>query len=110
MSVIKKWLSVYNRCAQTCAVFILMYCGEMTSQHLWPRYDRHFVGMTCHNVRSKKNYRPSETMLGFFLHARSLGVLCDRCQMLHKLKRIRVGSRHFVLDWDPGRGSLLPGV
>ena len=66
MSVIKKWLSVYNRCAQTCAVFILRYCGEVTSQHLWPRYDRHFVGITCHNVRSKKNNRPSETMLGFF--------------------------------------------
>ena len=24
--------------------------GEVTSQNLWPRYDRHFVGITWHNV------------------------------------------------------------
>jgi len=26
--------------------------GEVTSQNLWPRYDRHFVGITRHNVWS----------------------------------------------------------
>jgi len=26
--------------------------GEVTSQNLWPRYDRHFVGITWHNVWS----------------------------------------------------------
>ena len=26
--------------------------GEMMSQNIWPRYDRHFVGITWHNVRS----------------------------------------------------------
>ena len=26
--------------------------GEVTSQNLWPRYDRHFVGITWHNVTS----------------------------------------------------------
>jgi len=26
--------------------------GEVTSQNLWPRYDRHFVGVTWHNVWS----------------------------------------------------------
>jgi len=26
--------------------------GEVTSQNLWPRYGRHFVGITWHNVRS----------------------------------------------------------
>jgi len=26
--------------------------GEMTSQNLWPRHDRHFVGITWHNVWS----------------------------------------------------------
>jgi len=26
--------------------------GEVTSQNLWPRYDRHFVGTTWHNVWS----------------------------------------------------------
>ena len=33
--------------------------GEVTSQNLWPRYDRHFVGITWHNVWSSaaKIYR-----------------------------------------------------
>jgi len=33
--------------------------GEMTSQCLWSRYDRHFVGITRHNALSKmaKIYR-----------------------------------------------------
>ena len=26
--------------------------GEVTSQNLWPRYDRHFVGITWHNAWS----------------------------------------------------------
>ena len=26
--------------------------GEVTSQNLWSRYDRHFVGITWHNVRN----------------------------------------------------------
>jgi len=26
--------------------------AEVTSQNLWPRYDRHFVGITQHNVWS----------------------------------------------------------
>ena len=26
--------------------------GEVTSQYLWPRYERHFVGITWHNVWS----------------------------------------------------------
>ena len=26
--------------------------GEVTSQNLWPRHDRHFVGITWHNVTS----------------------------------------------------------
>ena len=26
--------------------------GDMTSQNLWPRYNRHFLGMTWHNVWS----------------------------------------------------------
>ena len=26
--------------------------GEVTSRNLWPRYDRHFVGITWHNVWS----------------------------------------------------------
>jgi len=26
--------------------------GEVTSQNLWPQYNRHFVGITEHNVRS----------------------------------------------------------
>jgi len=26
--------------------------GEMTSQSLWPRYDRHFVGKTRYNALS----------------------------------------------------------
>ena len=33
--------------------FVDLYTkGEMTSQNLWPRYDRHFVGVTWHNVWS----------------------------------------------------------
>jgi len=32
--------------------------GEMTSQYLWLRYDRHFVGITWHNVELRaKIYR-----------------------------------------------------
>ena len=33
--------------------------GEVTSQNLWPRHHRHFVGITWHNVWSKgaKIYR-----------------------------------------------------
>jgi len=33
--------------------------GEVTSQNLWPRYDRHFVGVKRHNVLGQmaKNYR-----------------------------------------------------
>jgi len=27
--------------------------SEVTSQNLWPRYDRHFVGITWHNVCSQ---------------------------------------------------------
>jgi len=28
--------------------------GEVASHNLWPRYDRHFVGITWHNVWSKR--------------------------------------------------------
>jgi len=33
--------------------------GAVTSQNLWSRYDRHFVGKTWHNVRNRgaKIYR-----------------------------------------------------
>ena len=27
-------------------------CGEVTSETLWPRYDRHFVGITWRNLLS----------------------------------------------------------
>ena len=42
------------------AVFLFSYTsGEVTSQNLWPRYDRHFVGIARHNVWSSgaKSYR-----------------------------------------------------
>ena len=32
--------------------FVFYTWGEVTSQNLWPRYDRHFVGTTWHNVWS----------------------------------------------------------
>jgi len=35
------------------SVFLFSYTsGEVTSQNLWPRYDRHFVDVTWRNVRN----------------------------------------------------------
>jgi len=38
----------------------------VTSQNLWSRYDRHFVGTTRHNVRNyaAKIYRVVQTLTG----------------------------------------------
>jgi len=33
-------------------IFASYRYGEVTSENLWPRYVRHFVGITWHNVTS----------------------------------------------------------
>ena len=45
-----------HRSRRLCDCLVSMSCeytqGEVTSQNLWSRYDRHFVGITWHNVRN----------------------------------------------------------
>ena len=43
--------STYNVVALRC---ISTAWGEVTSQNLWSRYDRHFVGITRHNVWNER--------------------------------------------------------
>ena len=44
--------------------------GEVTSQNLWPRYDRHFVAVTWHNVWSQG----AKILLCYLNNTRSVGL------------------------------------
>jgi len=44
--------------------------GEVTSQYLWPQYDRHFVGMTWHKMCGVKGRR----FMVLFKYIRSIGL------------------------------------
>ena len=62
-----------------------VYTGwsEVTSQNLWSRYDRHFVGMKCHNECLFKevsiwSLTPQESLFNRYLCGKHFSELCPQ--------------------------------